>query len=152
MSNSELSAGTNAEQSKNVDDTSVSQTIAKPHVSGSGFSSTKSIVLFDTGKIKGLFISVPYNTIVDECHFKDKESLRFALMVCYGSKNAIPSFIPIVIPEGNYKIIGLSNKLNDNQIKELRLTYYEYLKLLSKHDITVNYSDFSNCWLVVVYA
>ena len=34
MSNSEMSAGTNAEQSTNVDDTNVSQTIAKPDVSG----------------------------------------------------------------------------------------------------------------------
>ena len=138
--------------STNVEGQFISPNDAKPHVSGSGFSSTKSIVQFDTGKVKGLFISVPYNTIVDECHFKDKESLRFALMVCFGSNNAIPSFIPIVIPEGSYKIVGLSNKLNDSQIKELGLTYHEYLRLLGKYDITVNYSDFSNCWLVVVYA
>ena len=35
MQNNEMSAETKAEQSKNVDDTSVSQTIAKPNVSGS---------------------------------------------------------------------------------------------------------------------
>ena len=35
MQNNEMTAGTNAEQSKNVDDTSVSQTIAKPNVGGS---------------------------------------------------------------------------------------------------------------------
>ena len=150
--NSIPSAGKNAEQRTDVEATNVSPFFAKPNVSGSGFSSTKSIVQFDAGKTKGLFISVPYNTIVDECHFKDKECLRFALMVCFGSKNAIPSFIPIVIPEGNYKIIGLSNKLNDSQIEELGLTYHGYLRLLGKYDITVNYSDFSNCWLVVVYA
>ena len=112
---------------------------------------SNSIVEFNTGKVKGLFISVPYNTIVEECHFKDKEGLRFALMVCFGSKNAIPSWIPIVIPEGNYKIIGLSNQLTESQMsEELGLTYHEYLRFLGEKDITVNYSDFSNYWLVVV--
>lgn len=62
---------------------------------------SNSIVEFNTGKVKGLFISVPYNTIVEEYHFKDKESLSFALMVCFGSKNSIPSWIPIVIPDFN---------------------------------------------------
>ena len=150
--NSEMKAGTDAATVTDVQVNHVSQTIAKPNVIGSGFSSTKSIVQFDIGKIKGLFISVPYNTIVDECHFKDKESLRFALMVCFGNKNAIPSFIPIVMPEGNYKIIGLSSQLSESKIEELGLTYHEYLRLLSKYDITVCYSDFSNYWLVVVYA
>lgn len=98
-----------------------------------------SIVEFNTGKVKGLFISAPYNTIVEECHFS------------YGSKNAIPSWIPIVIPEGNYKIIGLSNQLTEKQMSdELGLTYHQYLRFLGEKDITVNYSDFSNYWMVVV--
>ena len=110
-----------------------------------------SIVEFNTGKIKGLFISVPYNIRVEECHFKDKESLRYALMVGFGSKDSILSFIPIIIPEANYKIIGLSNQLTEKQMSdELGLTYHEYLRFLGKKDITVNYSDFSNYWLVVV--
>jgi hypothetical protein len=109
------------------------------------------IVEFQTKKVKGLFISVPYDIIVDECHFKDKESMKFALMVCFGKKNLIPSWIPIVIPEGNYRIIGLSNQLNESQMsEELGLTYHEYLRFLGEKDITVNYSDFSNYWLVVV--
>ena len=109
-----------------------------------------SIVKFETKTVKGLFISVPYNTYVSDCHFKDKESMPFALMVCSGSKGAIPSFFPIVIPEGNYEIVGLSNSLTDSQIGKLGLTYNEYIKVLSEKDITVNYSDFSNYWLVVI--
>jgi hypothetical protein len=109
-----------------------------------------SIVEFETKKVKGLFISVPYNIRVEECHFKDKESLRFALMVGFGSKDSILSFIPIVIPEGDYRIIGLSNQLNESQMGEMGLTYHEYLRFLGEKDITVNYSDFSNYWLVVV--
>lgn len=112
---------------------------------------SNSIVEFQTKNVKGLFISVPYDIIVDECHFKDKESMKFALMVCFGKKNLIPSRIPIIIPEGNYKIIGLSNQLTETQMsEELGLTYHEYLRLLGEKDITVNYSDFSNYWLVVV--
>ena len=112
---------------------------------------SKSIVPFSTEKVKGLFVSVPYDTIVDECYIKDKESMPIALMTCFGSKNAIPSFIPIVLPTAKYKIVGLSNKLDEVQIAEhLCLSYQEYLRLLSKHDITVSYSDFSNYWMVVV--
>jgi len=110
----------------------------------------KSIVEFKTKKVKGLFISVPYN-IREECHFKDKESLRFVLMVGFGGKDSILSFIPIVIPEGDYRIIGLSNQLTESQMsEELGLTYHEYLRFLGEKDITVNYSDFSNYWLVLV--
>ena len=112
---------------------------------------TNNIVEFQTKKVKGLFISVPYDIIVDECHFKDKDGLRFALMVCFGYKNSTPSWIPIVIPEGNYKIVGLSNQLTETQMsEELGLTYHEYLRFLTEKDIKVNYSDFSNYWLVVV--
>jgi hypothetical protein len=112
---------------------------------------TNSIIEFNTGKMKGLFISVPYNTIVSECHFKDKEGLRFALMVCFGSKNAIPSWIPIVIPEGNYKIVGLSSQIDEKTMTEnLGITWKEYIRMLNKQDITVSYSDWSNFWLVVV--
>lgn len=111
----------------------------------------KIIVPFSTEKVKGLFVSVPFNTIVDECHIKDKESMPITLMTCFGSKNAIPSFIPIVLPTAKYNILGLSNKLDEVQIYEhLCLSYQEYLRLLSKHDITVSYSDFSNYWMVVV--
>ena len=110
-----------------------------------------SIVKFETKKVKGLFISVPYSIIVEECHFKDKEGMPFALMVCFKNKTIIPSYIPIIIPEGNYKILGLSNQLNEKQMEELGLTYYEYLRFLGEKDITVNYSDSSNFWLVVIY-
>jgi hypothetical protein len=111
----------------------------------------KNIVSFNTGGVQGMFISVPYNTIIEECHFKDKESLRFALMVCYGNKSSIPSFYPIVIPEGNYKIVGFSHKIINETIKgNLKMSFDEYMKLLRENDITVNYSDNSNYWLLIV--
>ena len=109
------------------------------------------IVKFQTKKAKGLFISVPYTTIVEQCFFKDKESLKFALMVCYGLRESCLTFIPIVIPEGNYKIVGLSNSLDKKQVAEhLGVPFKEYLKILWKQDITINYSDSSNFWMVVV--
>jgi hypothetical protein len=76
--------------------------------------------------------------------------MSIVLMTCF-AKNTIPSFIPIELPIAKYKIVGLSNTLAEVKMAEdLHLSYREYLRLLSKHDITVNYSDFSNCWMVVV--
>jgi hypothetical protein len=110
-----------------------------------------SIVEFNVGKHKGLFISVPYTTQPKECFFKDKESLRFALMCGYGQKNEILNFIPIVIPEDNYKIIGLSNELEPELVeKEIGIPFKNYIKILNEKEITVNYSDTSNFWLVVL--
>jgi hypothetical protein len=107
------------------------------------------IVEFKTGKNKGLFISVPYTTKPEECFFKDKESLRFALMCAYGRSEL--SFIPIVIPEGNYEIVGLSNQLEPEIVEaKIKIPFKDYIKILNKKDITVNYSDTSNFWLVVL--
>jgi hypothetical protein len=109
------------------------------------------IVKFKTEKHKGLFISVPYTTQPQECFFKDKEGLKFALMCGYGRKNEILTFIPIIVPENNYKIIGLSNQLEPEIIeKEIEITFNDYLKILNKNDITINYSDTSPFWLVVL--
>lgn len=109
-----------------------------------------SIVKFITKTKRGLFISVPYTTIPKECHIKDKEGLMFALMVCFGSKGSIPSWMPIVIPEADYEILGLSNRLSEDDMKKLDMAYKEYVDFLYEQDITVNYSDFSNFWLVLV--
>jgi hypothetical protein len=107
------------------------------------------IVEFKTKDKKGLFVSVPYTTKPEECFFKDKESLKFALMCAYG-RNKL-SFIPIVIPEGNYEIIGLSNQLCPEFVEEkLGIPFKDYINILNEMDITMNYSDNSNFWLVVL--
>jgi hypothetical protein len=111
---------------------------------------TNDIIEFKTNKIRGFFISVPFNTLVEKCHIKDKESMPFALMVCHGSKDSIPSYYPIVLTEADYTILGLSNKLNEYQITQLGLTFHEYIRLLNEYDIVVNYSDYSNLWLVII--
>ena len=109
------------------------------------------IVEFKTREHKGLFVSVPYTTNPKECFFKDKESLRFALMCGFGRKKEVLTFIPIVIPKDNYKIIGLSNQLAPELVEsEIGIPFKDYLKILNKNDITVNYSDTSNFWLVLL--
>lgn len=109
------------------------------------------IVEFKAGGNKGLFISGPYTTKPKECFFKDKESLKFALMCGYGRNGEVLSYIPIIIPKANYKIVGLSNQLEPEFAeKEIGIPYKDYIKILYEKDITVNYSDTSNFWLVVM--
>ncbi len=103
------------------------------------------IVKFDTGKVKGLFVSVPYSTKPEHCVFGDSETLLCAYSA------SILRFTPIAIPKGSYKIVGLSNSIkSDFVIEYLQLSYSNYLELLYKHDIVVNYSDTSNFWLILV--
>lgn len=105
------------------------------------------IVEFNTGKHEGLFISVPYTTKPKVCFFKNKESLKFALMCGFGKNE----FIPIVIPEGNYEIIGLSSQIEPELVeRKLELPFKDYIKMLNEKDITVSYSDHSNFWLVII--
>ena len=111
-----------------------------------------SIVEFKTNKVKGLFVSVPFNSIVEDCHFKDKESMPFALMVCHGSKNSIPSFFPIVLPKREYKLLGFSSSIDEKTVEEnLGISFKEYIKILNDNDITVCYSDWSNYWFVLIF-
>lgn len=110
-----------------------------------------SLVEFKTDKINGLFVSVPFNTIVNDCHFKNKSSMPFALMVCYGNKKSIPTWIPIVIPEGDYKIIGFSHQIDEKTVLDnLGITFKEYIRILNNQDVTISYSDWSNFWLVLI--
>jgi hypothetical protein len=107
------------------------------------------IVEFNTKKHKGLFITVPYTTKPEECFFKNKESLKFALMCGYG-RNEL-KFIPIVFPEGSYEIVGLSNQLEPELVEsKIEIEFKDYIKILNEKDIAVNYSDTSNFWLVVL--
>ena len=107
------------------------------------------IIEFETEKHKGLFISVPYTTQAEECFFKNKESLRFALMCAYGRSEL--NFIPIAIPKGDYEIIGLSNQLEPKLVEsKIEIPFKDYIKILNEKDVTVNYSDTSNFWLVVL--
>ena len=109
------------------------------------------IVKFVAGKNCGLFISVPYTTQPKECFFKDKESINFELMCGFGRKDESLTFTPIKIPKNNYKIIGLSNQLEPELVEsELGIKFNDYLKILYEKEITINYSDASNFWLVVL--
>ena len=110
------------------------------------------IVKFKTNKANGIFVSVPYNSIIEDCHFKDKGSMPFHLMICHGSKNSIPSFFPIELPKKDYKILGFSNNLDEKTVEEnLGISFKEYIRILNDKDITVCFSDWSNYWFVLVF-
>jgi hypothetical protein len=109
----------------------------------------KQIVKFSTKKTKGLFVSVPYMTNVDFCHFINVDKNKILHIVYMGMSGKWESQ-HIRMPKGNYTILGFSNKLTDSQIEALGLSYYKYLNLLGEKEITVNYSDSSNYWLVLI--
>lgn len=109
------------------------------------------IVEFQTKKSKGLFISVPYNVIVEKCEFISLDEIKIIHPIKNYKGEFIDSINRMTIPKGYNKIVGLSNKLTEKQMSdELGLSYHEYLRFLDENEITVNYSDTSNYWLVVV--
>lgn len=103
------------------------------------------IVNFKTDKVKGLFLSVPY-------YYKNFKIVRYPKAGCYlmETDSRDLNHWKINLPLGNYEIVGLSNSLTDQQIKHLGVNHSEYIRLLSSMDITVNYSDTSNFWLVII--
>lgn len=108
------------------------------------------IVKFKVGVLSGLFVSVPSNTILDSCHFKDKEGMPFALMVGTGG-GFTSSYYPVVMNHGDYEIVGFSHKITVSQITEkFSMSFNEYIKWLSENEITVNYSDNSNVWIILL--
>ena len=57
----------------------------------------------------------------------------------------------LVFNRGNYEIIGWSNELAPELVEEkFKVPFKQYIKLLNEKDITVNYSDHSDFWLVVI--
>jgi hypothetical protein len=104
-------------------------------------------VEFNAGKHKGLFISVPYIYK----NFKiEQYSKRFGTYLVETDSNSLNHW-KIKIPNGCYDIIGLSNKLEPELVKsKIGIPFKDYINILNEKDITVNYSDTSNFWLVVL--
>lgn len=108
------------------------------------------IVKFKTGTLSGFFVSVPSNTILDSCHFKDKEGMPFALMIGTG-RDFASSYHPIVMKSGGYEIIGFSHKITEDQITEkFSMSFNQYINWLSDNEITVNFSDNSDIWMILL--
>ena len=108
------------------------------------------IVKFKTDTLSGFFVSVPSNTILDSCHFKDKEGMPFALMIGAGLDFA-SSFYPLVMKSADYEIVGFSHKINIDQITEkFSMSFNQYINWLSDNEITVNYSDNSDVWIILL--
>jgi hypothetical protein len=104
------------------------------------------IVKFKIGKIKGLFVSIPYR-------YKNFTIEQYPISGTYlmetDSKEL--NHWKIKIPKGDYEYIGRSNELSPELIdKFFKASFNDYIKILNKKDITVNYSDHSNFWAVVV--
>jgi hypothetical protein len=104
------------------------------------------ITKFKIGKIEGLFIPVPYM-------YKNFEVVQYNTAGTYimeTDSNELNHW-KINIPRGNYEIIGRSNELAPELVEEkFKVPFKQYIKLLNEKDITVNFSDHSDFWLVVI--
>ena len=106
-----------------------------------------SIVEFEIKENKGYFISVPY--IYKNFKIEQYSKRVGAYLMETDSKGL--NHWKMKIPNGSYEILGLSNKLSPELVEsKIGIHFKEYIKTLNEKDITVNYSDTSNFWLVVL--
>ena len=104
------------------------------------------ITKFKIGENEGLFIPIPYI-------YKNFKLVQYATAGTYimETDSTGLNHWKINIPKGNYEIIGRSHELSPELVKEkFQVPFKKYIRLLNKKDITVNYSDSSDFWLVVV--
>lgn len=104
------------------------------------------IVDFKIGNSKGVFVVIPYS-------FKNFTIVQYPVSGTYlmetDSKEL--NHWKTKIPKGNYKYIGRSNELSPEFVEEtLNVPFKQYTNMLNDLDITVNYSDQSNFWAVLL--
>jgi hypothetical protein len=104
------------------------------------------IVDFKVGNSKGIFVAIPYS-------FKNFTIEQYPVSGTYlmeaDSKEL--NHWKTKIPKGNYKYIGRSNELSPEFVEEtLNVPFKHYINMLNKLDITINYSDCSNFWAVLL--
>jgi hypothetical protein len=104
------------------------------------------IVYFEIGRNKGIFVAIPYS-------FKNFIIEQYPVSGTYlmEADSEELNHWKIKIPEGNYKYIGRSNELSAEFVEEtLNVPFKDYINMLNELDITVNYSDHSNFWAVLL--
>lgn len=104
------------------------------------------ITKFKIGENEGLFIPIPYM-------YKNYKLVQYATAGTYiiETDSTGLNHWKINIPRGNYEIIGRSNELPPELVEEkFKVPFEKYIKLLNEKNITVNYSDHSDFWLVVI--
>jgi len=104
------------------------------------------IVEFKTKDKEGLFVSIPYSyrdfAITQYC----QEGTYLMETDSTGLNNW-----KINLPKGNYEFIGRSNELNAELVeRKIGVPFKDYINILNEKDITVNYSDNSNFWAVLL--
>ena len=104
------------------------------------------IVDFKLGNNKGIFVAIPYS-------FKNFIIKQYPISVTYlmetDSKEL--NHWKSKLPKGNYKYIGRSNEISPEFVEDIfKVPFKEYINMLNEMDITVNYSDHSNFWAVLL--
>jgi len=104
------------------------------------------IVEFKTKDREGLFISTPYRCK----HFKIVQ-YGYAGTYLMETKSKELNHWKTKIPNGDYEFIGRSNELEPELVEsKIGIPFKEYIAILNEKDITVNFSDHSNFWAVIL--
>lgn len=106
----------------------------------------KNIVDFKLGNNKGIFVEIPYM-------FKNFTIVRYPVSGTYLMETDSKELNnwKTKIPKGDYRYIGRSNELSSEFVEsELNVPFEEYITMLNELGITVNYSDHSNFWAVLL--
>jgi hypothetical protein len=104
------------------------------------------IVEFKTKDKEGLFVSIPYSYK----NFVIKQYCQAGTYLMETDSTGLNHW-KINLPKGNYEYIGRSNELQPEKVEsKIGITFKEYINILNEKDITVNYSDNSNFWGVIL--
>ena len=104
------------------------------------------IVDFKLGSNKGIFFAIPYS-------FKNFTIQKYPVSGTYlmeTNSKELNNWKTKIL-KGNYKYIGRSNELSPEFVEDtFNVPFKEYTDMLNELDITVNYSDHSNFWAVLL--
>lgn len=104
------------------------------------------IVEFKTKDREGLFVSIPYRYK----NFKIEQYSRAGTYLMETDSTGLNHW-KINIPRGNYEVVGRSNELEPELVEsKIGIPFKEYIAILNEKDITVNFSDHSNFWAVLL--
>ncbi len=104
------------------------------------------IVEFKTKDREGFFVSIPYIYK----NFKIEQYSHAGTYLMEADSDGLNNW-KTSIPKGNYEIIGRSNEMEPELVEsKIGIPFKEYINILNEKDITVNFSDHSNLWAVLL--
>jgi hypothetical protein len=101
---------------------------------------------FKTPKGKAIFVKVPDGRKDFRVH-----SIYNTILCSKGALGNDYKDIELPIHTSEWKVVGQSHKLTDWQCREnLGISLDEYIGILKEKDVTVDYSNFTGEWIVLI--